>query len=224
MCLIWMHLHRVIIGEIASVVLRGSFLLLLFFLFLWLQIIWDISCQHNQRVSYFAWRWRRGEEDRQRWRGWQQRWKENTLNNRPLTPYNMRICVHHLTCTADHLHQNARRSVCTCTRCMYALSPRVVEDEVRSMTLCRAPPAACQGWRLLPWDLWLSHPNCSQASKIKSPWDPFAWAGEPRTDNASQTPHWHFHGWSFFFFFIFLSFYIHFFFFTSASTFGEFSQ
>lgn len=31
--------------------------------------------------------------------------------------------------------------------------------------------------------------------KIKSPRDPFAWAGKPCADNASQTPHRHFHAW-----------------------------
>lgn len=61
-----------------------------------------------------------------------------------------------------------RMQVCTC---MHALSSRVAEDGV---TLSRTPPAACQGWRFLPRDLWLSCPNCSQASKIKSPWDTFA--------------------------------------------------
>lgn len=83
---------------------------------------------------------------------------------------------------------------------------------------CRFPPAAWQGWRLLLWDHCLAYPNCSRASKIKTPWDPFAWAGKPCAVSASQTPLWHFHGW---FFFPFVSF---FYICLSVLTFREFSQ
>lgn len=150
---------------------------------------------------------RRSEEDSKRWRGWQQWWKEDTADNDTL----MSLCARRQLRTVSEHHPmraSAPKSMHECIRCICVLSPRVVKDGVRSVTPRRAPPAACQGWRLLPWDLWLSYPNCSQASKIKSPWDPFAWAGKPRTDNASQTPHWHFHGR---FFFLFLRFSLFFF-------------
>ena len=153
---------------------------------------------------------RRSEEDSKRWRGWQRWWKEDTADNDTLMSLCARwrlrtVSAHHPMCAS------APKCMRECIRCMCVLSPRVVKDGVRSVTLRRAPPAACQGWRLLPWDLWLSYPNCSQASKIKSPWDPFAWAGKPRTDNASQTPHWHFHG-RFFFLFLHFSLFSFFFF------------
>ena len=154
---------------------------------------------------------RRSEEDSKRWRGWQRWWKEDTADNDTL----MSLCARWRlrTVSAHHpMRASAPKCMRECIRCMCVLSPRVVKDGVRSVTLRRAPPAACQGWRLLPWDLWLSYPNCSQASKIKSPWDPFAWAGKPRTDNASQTPHWHFHG-RFFFLFLHFSLFSFFFFF-----------
>lgn len=45
--------------------------------------------------------------------------------------------------------------------------------------------------------------------------------GKLCTDNASQTPYWHFHGW-FFFLFLHISFFIHYF--TNPLTFEEFSE
>lgn len=63
------------------------------------------------------------------------------------------------------------------------------------------PPAGCQLWHIVVRDHCICSPNCSQASEIKSPWDPFAIAGEPSFSSASHTTHWHFHGCLFFFFF-----------------------
>lgn len=76
---------------------------------------------------------------------------------------------------------------------------------------CITPPAGCQLWHIVARDHCICSPNCSQASEIKSPWDPFATAGEPSFSSASHTTHWHFHGCLFFLR-------------TSALTFGEFSQ
>lgn len=167
--------------------------LLLFFWFLWPQIIWNTSCQSNKAVAEslhaLFFRCIRKEEDKDV--------KRLEGNGGKKT---QQIITHWWACL---IHTGWRECVCVYTQCMRVLSSRVIEDGVRSVTPHRAPPAACQGWRLLPWDLWLSYPNCSQASKIKSPWDPFAWAGKPCTDNASQTPHWHFHGQ---FFSVFLHF------------------
>lgn len=92
---------------------------------------------------------------------------------------------------------------------------------------CITPPAGCQLWHIVARDHCICSPNCSQASEIKSPWDPFATAGEPSFSSASHTTHWHFHGCLFFFssnqrfdlwrifpivpFFVFLFFFVHFF-------------
>lgn len=62
---------------------------------------------------------------------------------------------------------------------------------------CITPPEGCQLWHIVAWDHCICSPNCSQASEIKSPWDPFATAGEPSFSSASHTTHWHFHGWLF---------------------------
>lgn len=101
------------------------------------------------------------------------------------------------------------------------LSSTVAEKGVHTVTLHRAPPAACQDWPLLPWDLWFSCPNCSQASKIKSPWDTFAEAN-PAPTMRHKLHIDTFMADSFFSFSIFSFFYIYYF--TSPLTFGEFSQ
>lgn len=54
---------------------------------------------------------------------------------------------------------------------------------------CITPPAGCQLWHIIAWDHCSCSPNCSQASEIKSPRDPFAKTGEPSFNSASHTPH-----------------------------------
>lgn len=108
---------------------------------------------------------------------------------------------------------------------MCALSSRVAEDGVRSVTPVQGSSSSLSGLAAPSLGPLALLSKLQSSFKNKEPLRPIRLSRRTPhrqcVTNSTLTLSWPI---PFFFFFIFLSFHIHFFFFTSALTFGEFSQ